>query len=72
MIQIKIFVGVRDRQCDLFQSCYIFVAPVVASYMLDELDIVSVVALVCGQSRECRVCRRVPRRVPNRARAGVF
>ena len=31
-----------------------------------------VVALVCGQSRDFRVCRRVTRHVPNRARVGVF
>ena len=30
------------------------------------------VALVGGHSRDCRVCRRVPRRVPDRARVGVF
>ena len=30
------------------------------------------VALVCIQSRDCRVCRCVPRRVHNLARAGVF
>ena len=38
------------------------------------LDVASVVALVCGQSRDCIVCLRVPRRVPNCARApvGVF
>ena len=31
-----------------------------------------VVALVCGQSGDFRVCRRVTRRVPNRARVRVF
>ena len=32
------------------------------------LDVASVVPLMYGQSRDCRLCRRVP----NRARAGVF
>ena len=27
-----------------------------------------VIAFVCGQSRDFRVCRRVPRRVPNHVR----
>ena len=31
-----------------------------------------VVALVCGQPRDFRVCCRVTRHVPNRARVGVF
>ena len=31
-----------------------------------------VVTLVCGLSRDFRVCRRAPRRVPNRTRVGVF
>ena len=33
-------------------------------------DVASVVALVCGQSLDCRVRRRVPNRA--RARVGVF
>ena len=36
------------------------------------LDVALVVALVCGQSRNFHVYRRVSRRVPNRARIDVF
>ena len=49
---------VRDRQRDLYQNCYISVAPAVA------LDVASVVAL----DSHAIVCRRVP----NRPRVGVF
>ena len=64
----------RDRQRDLFQNCYILRragrrancrAGRRASYVA--LDVGSVVALLCRQSRDCRVCRRVTRCVPNRA-----
>ena len=51
----------RDRQLLHFRR-----AGRRASYA--PLDVASVVALVCGQVRDCRVCRRVPRRVPDRAR----
>ena len=44
-----------------------------ASHVHDvALDVASVVALVFGESGDFRVSRRVPSRVPNRARAGVF
>ena len=36
------------------------------------LDVVLVVTLVCEQSRDFRVCLRVPRRMTNRTRVGVF
>ena len=64
----------RDRQRDLFQNCYILRragrrancrAGRRASYVA--LDVGPVVALLCRQSRDCRVCRRVTRCVPNRA-----
>ena len=67
----------RDRQSDLFQNCYIFIARRAgrragrrASFVA--LNVASVVELVCLQSRDCRVCRRVQRRVLNRARVSVF
>ena len=55
-------------------SVFQTVAPAVAgSHVHVALDVASVVAcLVCGQSRDCRGCRRVLRRVPNSARVGVF
>ena len=61
---------VRDRQRDLFQNLHFRRAGRRASHTGSHvaLDVTSVVALVCGQSRDCRVCRRVP----NRARVGVF
>ena len=55
----------RERQRDNFQNCYIFVARRAG---LRASHVALVVALVCGQSREFRVCRRVTRRVPNYAR----
>ena len=67
----------RDRQRDNFQNCYIFVvrragchAGIRVTHNLASL----VVALLCGQSHDFRVCRRVTRRVHNRvcARVGVF
>ena len=55
----------RDRQRDHFQKCYIFVA----RRTRRRASLVAlVVALVCGQSRDFRVCRRIPRR----AHIGVF
>ena len=51
---------------DYFKNCSIFVAP--ASRLICCVGVASVVVLVCGQSRNCRACRRVP----NRARVGVF
>ena len=63
---------VCDRQRHLFQNCCISVAPAFAPRAAHRashvaLDVASFVALVCEQSRDCRV----PRRVPNRARARV-
>ena len=57
----------RDRQRDHFQNCYIFVA---RSAGRRASHVALVVALVCGHSRDFGVYRRVPRRVPNRARVG--
>ena len=56
---------------------YIFVAPVVAPVVAPHMLRWTrrpklVVAFVYGQSREFRVCRHVPCRVPNRARVFVF
>ena len=74
----------RDRQRDLFQNLHFRRAGCRASRRAGRragrrashagshvaLDVASVVALVCGQSRDCHVCRRVPNRA--RARVGVF
>ena len=49
----------RDRERDHFQNCHIFVARRAgcrASHVAFD------VALVCGQSRDFRVCCHVPRR----------
>ena len=60
----------RDRQRDVFKNLNFRRAGRRASHAGSHvaLDVASVVAFVCGQSRDCRVCRRVP----NRARVGVF
>ena len=69
-------VSERDRQSDHFQNCYIFVtrrADCRASHAGSHVSLNdALVALVCGQSRDFCVCRRVPRRVANRARVRVF
>ena len=61
---------VCDRQRDIFQNLPFRRAGRRASHAGSHvaLDVASVVALVCGQSCDCRVCRRMP----NRARGGVF
>ena len=73
-------VGERYGQLDNYQNCYIFVARRAGCRNL-QLELATeenashfalVVTLVCGQSRDFRVCRRVKLRVNNRVRVGVF
>ena len=68
---VTTYASAIGKLSDHFQNCYIFVARrrtgCRASHVA--LDVALVVAwLVCGQSRDFSVCRRVPRR----ARVGVF
>ena len=74
----------RDGKRDKFQNCYIFAARRACcrtGFRVTTAINLSLpqrktphIALVCGQSRDFRVCRRVSRRVPDRARVrvGVF